>query len=68
MMPQAAKDELRSFWSLPTAEVLAALQSSPNGLAVDAAAERLARIGPNTLGERKRSTTGLPCKMMLILC
>ncbi|GBC76666.1 Magnesium-transporting ATPase, P-type 1 [bacterium HR08] len=58
MMPQAARNELRSFWSLPTAEVLAALQSSPNGLAASAAAERLAHIGPNVLGERKRSTTG----------
>lgn len=67
MMPQAAQDELRSFWSLQTAEVLAALQSSPNGLAAGTAAERLARFGPNTLSERKSSTTVLPCKMMLFL-
>jgi Mg2+-importing ATPase len=46
---------LRSFWSTPAADVLAELQSSPDGLAAGAAAERLARTGPNALGERKRS-------------
>jgi len=44
-----------SFWSLPTADVLSGLQSSPSGITADTAAERLARIGPNVLGERKRS-------------
>ena len=44
-------------WNTPTADVLSGLQSSPNGLTADAAAERLARLGPNTLGERKRSDT-----------
>jgi Mg2+-importing ATPase len=51
----AMPDELRTFWSMPAADVLSALQSSPRGLAEDTAAERLARIGPNVLGERKRS-------------
>ncbi len=50
-------DELRSFWSMPTADVLAALQSSSSGLAADVAAERLVRTGPNVLSERKRSDT-----------
>lgn len=49
------QDALRAFWSIPTADVMSALQSSANGLTGDAAAERLARIGPNVLGERKRS-------------
>lgn len=48
-------DVLRSFWSLPAAEVLSALQSSPDGLTSDEAAKRLARIGPNVLRRRKRS-------------
>jgi len=51
----AAPDVLRSFWSLPAADVLAALQSSPGGLTADNAAERLARLGPNVLGKRNRS-------------
>jgi Mg2+-importing ATPase len=46
---------LRSFWSIPAADVLSALQSSPSGLAADSAAERLARLGLNVLGELKRS-------------
>jgi magnesium-transporting ATPase (P-type) len=53
--PLAMPDELRTFWSMPAADVLSALQSSSGGLAADTAAERLARIGPNVLGERKRS-------------
>jgi len=57
MMSLGAPDELRSFWSMPTADVLSALQSSASGLAADTAAERLARTGPNVLGERKRSDT-----------
>lgn len=55
MMSSAAPDVLRSFWSMPTADVLSALQSSSSGLAADTAAERLARIGPNVLSERARS-------------
>jgi len=51
----AVPDALRSFWSVPAAEVLSALESSPAGLATAVAAARLARIGPNVLGERKRS-------------
>lgn len=42
---------------MPTAEVLSGLQSSSSGLAGEAAAERLVRTGPNSLGERKRSDT-----------
>ena len=48
-------DLLQSFWSKPAADVLAALQSSPDGLTADVARERLARVGPNVLGESKRS-------------
>lgn len=57
MMSLKGPDELRSFWSMPTADVLAALQSSSSGLAADVAAERLVRTGPNVLSERKRSDT-----------
>jgi Mg2+-importing ATPase len=48
-------DPLQCFWSAPAADVLSALKSSPGGLAADAARERLARVGPNVLGESKRS-------------
>lgn len=51
MMSQA---ELRSFWSLSTEEVLAASQSSPNGLAASAATERRARIGHSVAEAVKR--------------
>jgi Mg2+-importing ATPase len=60
MTPDAAasaSDGLRSFWSMPTEDVLSGLQWSPSGLAADTAAERLASSGPNLLGERKRSDT-----------
>ena len=53
----AGPDVVRSFWSMPTAEVLSGLQSSSSGLAAHTAAERLARTGPNVLGERTRSDT-----------
>ena len=49
------QDAPRAFWSMPTADVMSALQSSANGLTGEAAAERLAHVGPNVLGERKRS-------------
>jgi len=52
-----ALEGLRPFWSMPTADVLSGLQSSPSGLAADAAAERLAVTGPNVLLERRRSDT-----------
>lgn len=50
-----APDVSRSFWSMSTADVLYGLQSSPQGLTEEVAAERLARHGPNTLSQRKRS-------------
>jgi Mg2+-importing ATPase len=43
-----------SYWSRPVADVLSALGSSENGLTADEAARRLALIGPNTLGRRRR--------------
>ncbi|MEM2126056.1 MAG: HAD-IC family P-type ATPase [Candidatus Methanosuratincola sp.] len=46
-----------SFWSLPAADVMSAMQSSPSGLTAETAAFRLVRTGPNVLGERKRSDT-----------
>lgn len=55
MMPQAAQDELRSFWSISTTEVLAALQSSADGLTANAAAERIACIGQSVAEAVKRS-------------
>lgn len=55
MMLLETPNVLRSFWSMPTADVLSALQSSPDGLTSDEAAARLARTGLNVLGERKRS-------------
>ncbi|MBX9929853.1 MAG: magnesium-translocating P-type ATPase [Gemmatimonadaceae bacterium] len=57
MPSPAAPFVVRSFWSMPAADVLSALQASPEGLAEATAAERLAQFGPNELGERKRSDT-----------
>lgn len=48
-------DPLHSFWSMPTADVLSAVQSCPDGLTTAVALERLALGGPNALGARKRS-------------
>ncbi len=45
----------QAFWSMPPAEVLSAVESSAAGLTTAAAAERLARTGPNLLVERKRT-------------
>lgn len=60
MISPAARDRLRYFWSMPASDVLSVLQSSPDGLAADTSAERLARVGPNRLGKRKCfSTWGL---------
>ncbi len=43
------------FWSVPAAEVLRRLESTPEGLSGDAARERLARHGANLLRPAKRS-------------
>jgi len=43
------------FWSLPAAELLAKLRTTPNGVTSDEARKRLARYGSNLLTPRKRS-------------
>lgn len=43
------------FWSIPAAEVLQHLQTTPQGLSNDEAQERLARYGLNLLKPKKRS-------------
>ena len=43
------------FWSLPAAELLAHLRTTPNGVTSDEARKRLARYGSNLLTPRKRS-------------
>jgi len=40
-----------AWWSLPSAEVVAQVGSSPSGLASDEARRRLADYGPNVIGE-----------------
>ncbi len=44
-----------AFWSLPAAELLARLQTTPQGITGDEARQRLARYGSNLLTPRKRS-------------
>ncbi|MCX9009571.1 MAG: magnesium-translocating P-type ATPase [Candidatus Methanoperedens sp.] len=44
-----------AFWSLPAAELLAQLQTTPQGITGDEARQRLARYGSNLLTPRKRS-------------
>jgi P-type Mg2+ transporter len=43
------------FWSLPAAELLAQLRTTPRGVTSDEARKRLARYGSNLLTPRKRS-------------
>jgi len=44
-----------AFWSLPAAELLAQLKTSPLGITSDEARQRLTRFGSNLLTPRKRS-------------
>ncbi len=46
-----------TFWSTPPADLLAEIETTPEGLASTSARERLARYGPNTLRARKRTDT-----------
>jgi P-type Mg2+ transporter len=46
-----------AFWSLPVAELLAALGSTPQGLSAAAARRRLAAYGANLLKPRARANT-----------
>lgn len=43
------------FWSLPAAELLAQLQTTPQGITGDEAKQRLTRYGSNLLTLRKSS-------------
>ncbi|MGB8216929.1 MAG: magnesium-translocating P-type ATPase [Candidatus Methanoperedens sp.] len=45
----------QAFWSFPAAELLARLQTTPEGITGDEARQRLARYGSNLLTPRKRS-------------
>ncbi len=44
-----------SFWSCPLADLLARLESSPQGLSPSEAEQRLARVGANLLRPKKRT-------------
>ena len=44
-----------AFWSLPAAELLAQLQTTPLGITSDEARQRLTRFGSNLLTPKKRS-------------
>ncbi len=46
-----------AFWSLPAAELLGRLQTTPQGITGDESEQRLARYGSNLLTPRKRSDT-----------
>ena len=45
------------FWSVPSAELLRQLQSTPEGLSGEEARQRVARYGANLLKPRKKSDT-----------
>jgi len=45
------------FWSIPAAELLRQLQTTPQGLTNDEARQRFIRYGANLLNPRKRSNT-----------
>ncbi len=53
-MPGVHEFQLEHSWSQPAETLLAALRSSPAGLADDEAGDRLARIGANSLETRQR--------------
>ena len=46
----------QTYWNLPSADLLAAMHSSANGLSADEAAQRLRRHGANTLDVAHRAT------------
>jgi len=46
-----------AFWSIPTAELLQQLQTTPQGLTNDEARQRFIRYGANLLKPKKRSNT-----------
>ena len=50
-----AAGPLEAFWSLDADALLAQLRSSAKGLSADDARQRLAEVGPNSLGETRRS-------------
>lgn len=47
--------DLRAFWSLAAADLLAQLGTSPQGLSLDEARQRLAQTGANLLRPKKRT-------------
>jgi len=53
--PPSEREALRCFWSTPVPALLTTLGSTLEGLGGEAAAARLARSGPNRLGEPPRS-------------
>ena len=50
-------DPQPAFWSIPSAELLRQLQTTPQGLTNDEARQRFIRYGANLLKPKKRSTT-----------
>jgi len=50
-------DPQPAFWSIPAAEVLQQLQTTPQGLTNDEARQRFIRYGANLLKPKKRSNT-----------
>jgi P-type Mg2+ transporter len=51
-------DNRLSFWSVPVAEILRRLQTTPQGLTSEEARKRITQYGPNLL-QKKKKTTGL---------
>ena len=54
---QLKLDPQPAFWSIPAAELLQQLQTTPQGLTNDEARERFIRYGANLLKPKKRSNT-----------
>jgi Mg2+-importing ATPase len=53
---KTAPDAQDAYWSRPTADLLAQVRGTPDGLSTSEARARLQRVGPNTLTPRRRTT------------
>jgi Mg2+-importing ATPase len=55
-IPATTETSTAAYWSRPTADLLAELRSTPDGLSTTEARERLQQVGPNVLKPRRHET------------
>jgi Mg2+-importing ATPase len=55
-IPEATETPTSAYWSRPTADLLAELRSTPDGLSTTEARERLQQVGLNVLKPRRHET------------